>query len=178
MQNVNTQSPPQSSPYRNEPPPGSSEETPREGEPAEQFKFAVNRLAELKEYALYFVTAKLDGIKLSLRNAVIYAGLGIIGALAGGAVIAVAAALLVIGAAHGIGAALGGHAWLGDLIIGVMVLAVVGIGAVMAVKWLTKSFHQQLVNKYQGRQQEQRRTYGHDVNQRANEQRASKRPIN
>ena len=92
--------------------------------------------------------------------------------------IAVAAALLVIGAAHGIGAALGGHAWLGDLIIGVFVLAVVGIGAVMAVKWLTNSFHEQLVNKYQSRQQEQRRTHGHDVQQRANEQRASERPIN
>lgn len=174
---MNTQSPPPSS-SRIDPRTESTEPPPRDGQPAEQFKFAVNRLAELKEYALYFVTAKLDGIKLSLRNAVIYAGLGIIGALAGGAVIAVAAALLVIGAAHGIGAALGGHAWLGDLIIGVFVLAVVGIGAVMAVKWLTKSFHQQLVNKYQSRQQEQRRTYGHDVQQRANEQRASERPIN
>ena len=174
---MNTQSPPPSS-SRIDPRTESTEPPPRDGQPAEQFKFAVNRLAELKEYALYFVTAKLDGIKLSLRNAVIYAGLGIIGALAGGAVIAVAAALLVIGAAHGIGAALGGHAWLGDLIIGIFVLAVVGIGAVMAVKWLTKSFHQQLVNKYQSRQQEQRRTYGHDVQQRANEQRASERPIN
>lgn len=174
---MNTQSPPQSSASRSESPTGSTEQTPREGEPAEQFKFAVNRLAELKEYALYFVSAKLDGIKLSLRSAMIYAGLGIIGALAGGAVIAVAAALLLIGAAHGIGAALGGNAWLGDLIIGVLVLAVVGIGAVMTVKWLTKSFHQQLVNKYQSRQQEQRRTYGHDVQQRADEQRSSERPI-
>lgn len=177
MQNVNTKSPPPSS-SRTDPRTDSTEQPPREGEPAEQFKFAVNRLAELKEYALYFVSVKLDGIKLSLRNAVIYAGLGIIGAMAGGAVIAVAAALLVIGAAHGIGAALGGNAWLGDLIIGVLVLAVVGIGAVMAVKWLTKSFHQQLVNKYQSRQQEQRRAYGHDVQERANEQRASERPIN
>ncbi|HEX5244165.1 MAG TPA: hypothetical protein VFW23_12955 [Tepidisphaeraceae bacterium] len=169
---MNTQSPPPSS-ARIDPRTDSTDPPPRDGEPAEQFKFAVNRLAELREYALYFVSAKLDGIKLSLRNAVIYAGLGIVGALAGGAVIAVAAALLVIGAAHGIGAALGGHAWLGDLIIGVLVLAVVGIGAVMAVKWLTKSFHQQLVNKYQSRQQEQRRTYGHDVQQRADEQRSS-----
>lgn len=177
MQNVNTKSPPPSS-SRTDPRTDSTEQPPREGEPAEQFKFAVNRLAELKEYALYFVSVKLDGIKLSLRNAVIYAGLGIIGAMAGGAVIAVAAALLVIGAAHGIGAALGGNAWLGDLIIGVFVLAVVGIGAVMGVKWLTNSFHQQLVNKYQSRQQEQRRTYGHDVQERANEQRSSKRPIN
>lgn len=174
---MNTQSPPQSSASRSESSTGSTEQTPREGEPAEQFKFAVNRLAELKKYGLYFVSAKLDGIKLSLRSAMIYAGLGIIGALAGGAVIAVAAALLLIGAAHGIGAALGGNAWLGDLIIGVLVLAVVGIGAMMAVKWLTKSFHQQLVNKYQSRQQEQRRTYGHDVQQRADEQRTSERPI-
>ena len=178
MQNVNTQSPPHSSAPVAEPSAQPGGQTPRDGEPAEQFKFAMNRLAELKEYALYFVSAKLDGIKLSLRNAVIYAGLGIIGALAGGAVIAVAAALLVIGAAHGIGAALGGNAWLGDLIIGVLILAVVGIGAVMAVKWLTNSFHQQLVNKYRARQQEQRRTYGHDVQQRANEQRSSQRPIN
>ena len=173
---MNTQSPPQSSAPRTEP--SAAVETPPKGEPAEQFKFAVSRLAELREYALYYVTAKLDGLKLSLRNALIYAGLGVVGALAGGAIVAVAAALLLIGAAHGIGAALGGNAWLGDLIIGVLVLAAVGIGAVMVLKGLTKSFHQQLVNKYQSRQQEQRRTYGHDVNQRANEQRASKRPIN
>src|SRR5688572_21462422 len=51
--------------------------------PTEHFKEAMNRVAELKEFASYYVGAKLDGIKVTLRNVGVYAALGIVGLIAG-----------------------------------------------------------------------------------------------
>src|SRR5690242_18287519 len=55
--------------------------------PTESLKEAANRIAELKEFASYYVGAKLDGIKVSVRNIGIYAALGIVGLIAASAVI-------------------------------------------------------------------------------------------
>src|SRR5438270_10449413 len=38
-------------------------------------------LAELKAYAIYFLSAKVDGFKATARNIVVYAALGVIGLL-------------------------------------------------------------------------------------------------
>jgi len=144
---------------------------PPDGAPTDHFKAAMQHITELKEYASYFVAAKVDGIKVSMRNAAIYAALGIIGAVAGGTVVVVAVTLLLIGAAHAIGAALGDRYWLGDLIIGLFVLIVIGIGAMIGLKMLARSFHKSTVNKYEARQHQQQLTFGHDVREQAQEQR-------
>jgi hypothetical protein len=147
-------------------PPG---EQPAES-PGEALHVAMARLAELREYAAYFIAAKMDGIKIGLRNAGIYAALGVLGAIAGASFIVVAATLLLIGCAHGLGALFGGRDWLGDLIVGVVVLAAVAIGAVLGLKMITGTSRKKTVEKYETRQHQQRRSYGHDVKQRAHEQ--------
>jgi len=133
----------------------------------EAFHEAMAKVSELREYAGYFVSAKIDALKIGLRNAGIYAALGILGAIAGASFIVIAAGLFLIGCAHGLGAAFGGRDWLGDLIVGVIVLAVVAIGAIMGLKMVTGSSRKKTVEKYETRQHQQRRSYGHDVNQRA-----------
>src|SRR5688572_27592001 len=60
----------------------------------EAVKGALGALGEAKEYLGYFVTAKLDGIKLSLRNVGIYAALGLVGLAAGIALLATTIVLL------------------------------------------------------------------------------------
>jgi len=54
-----------------------------EQSPAEAFADVKTRLSELTEYAGYLLSAKVDGIKLAIRNAGIYAALGAVGLLAG-----------------------------------------------------------------------------------------------
>ncbi|HZL33871.1 MAG TPA: hypothetical protein VFC78_01095 [Tepidisphaeraceae bacterium] len=135
--------------------------------PSQALREALNRLGEVKEYAAYFLAAKIDALKISARNIGVYVALGLLGACAGVAVVVVGVVLLLIGAAHGIGAALGGMYWLGDLIIGVVVLAVVGAGAVFAASKLTGSTRKKTVEKYESRKRDQRIRYGHDVRERA-----------
>jgi len=139
--------------------------------PNEALHVAMAKIAELREYASYFLSAKIDGLKVGLRNAGIYAALGILGAIGGAAFIVIAAALFLIGCAHGLGAAFGGRDWLGDLIIGFVVLAVVAVGAIMGLKMITGSSRKKTVEKYETRQHQQRFSYGHDVKQRATETR-------
>lgn len=143
-------------------PPGGSASS-----PSEALNQAMHRLGEVKEYAAYLVAAKIDALKITLRNVGVYAALGILGGLAAAAMLVTAAALLVIGAAHGIGAALGGRPWLGDLIIGVFILGLVGVGAFFGASLVMKSTRKKTVQKYESRKRDQRLRYGHDVRDRA-----------
>src|SRR5438128_11987650 len=64
----------------------------------EGFQRAMHLLGEYKEYASYYMSTKIDGIKSSVRNVGIYAGLGIVGLMAFSALISTAVALFLLGA--------------------------------------------------------------------------------
>ena len=57
----------------------------------EAFERISGDLEELKEYAGYYLAAKVDGIKQTVRNIGLYAALGVLGAIVGGAIVATAA---------------------------------------------------------------------------------------
>jgi hypothetical protein len=135
--------------------------------PADAFKDAAARIGEIKEYAGYLVAAKLDAWKTTFRNLGIYAALGLVGAIVGGALMATAAVLLLVGVAHGLGDLLWDKWWLGDLIVGLLVLGVAAGGILFGLKKLTGTFKKQLVAKYEDRQRKQRINFGHDVEERA-----------
>jgi putative superfamily III holin-X len=135
--------------------------------PAEALKEAAARIGEIREYAAYLVAAKLDAWKTSLRNLGIYAALGLVGAIVGGALMATAAVLLLVGIAHGLGDLLWDKWWLGDLIVGLLVLGGAAAGIIFGLKKLTGTFKKQLVAKYEDRQRKQRINFGHDVEERA-----------
>ncbi len=82
----------------------------------------------LLSYVRLLVTATLDRWKLSALMLCLYAVLGIVGVAAGVAVVVTAVVLLLVGAAHGLGAVLGGREWLGDLIVGFVLLAGLTLG--------------------------------------------------
>ncbi len=93
--------------------------------------------------------------------------LGIVGAIVGGALMATAAVLLLVGIAHGLGDLLWDKWWLGDLIVGLLVLGGAAAGIIFGMKKLTGTFKKQLVAKYEDRQRQQRINFGHDVEERA-----------
>ena len=131
--------------------------------PAESLKEASKRFAEVKEFAAYYLAAKMDGIKVTVRNLGIYAALGIVGLIVASAVITTAVVLLLVGLAWGIGDLLWDKLWLGAIIVGLLVLGGLAGGIIFGMKRLTSTFRKQLVQKYENRQRDQRINFGEDV---------------
>jgi len=135
--------------------------------PPEALKDIATRLSELGEYLSYYISAKLDGIKVSVRNVGIMAGLGVVGLIAGGAFLATLMVLLLRGIAYGLGDLLWDKWWLGELITAVLFLGAIGVGVMVMMKKLTKSSRERTAKKYAARQQTERSKFGTDVRQRA-----------
>jgi hypothetical protein len=146
------------------------EEGPAEEErsPADAFKEVGSHFSELKEYASYYLSAKADGMKASVRNLGLYAALGVVGLLAGGAIVVTSAVLLLTGLAGAIGAIFEpDKPWVGNIAVGLLILGAIGIGTMLFMKKFTAASRERTVKKYESRQQHQRVQFGHDVHERA-----------
>ncbi|MGB7160594.1 MAG: hypothetical protein WBD40_21190, partial [Tepidisphaeraceae bacterium] len=147
------------------------EDAPAPERPPEQaFKDVSAHLAEMKEYAAYYVAAKADAMKASVRSLGLYAALGVVGLIAGGAIIVTSAVLLLSGLAGAIGAVFDPDLpWGGHLVVGALVLGGMGTGAMLFMKKFTAASRERTVKKYESRKQQQRVQHGHDVRERAEE---------
>ena len=134
--------------------------------PTEVMHDLTSRLAELKEYFAYYLSAKADLIRVSIRKMGTFAVLGAVGLIAAGALVATAVVLLCVGLAGAL-SALFGYPWLGNIVLGLLVLVIVGIGVQLGMKMLFKQWHHQTVEKYESRQSEQRSEYGRDVREQS-----------
>ncbi len=112
---------------------------------------------ELAEYISHYWTAKADAMKLSVRNAILYAALGIIGLFAVIAFAATTIVLLCVGLAHGLGVLIGERYWLGDIVLAVAFLGAMAIGIRIAVDKVTKTSKSATVGKYEQRERAQRK---------------------
>jgi hypothetical protein len=141
------------------------------GEKVEHAKETAHTLGahfkELQEYIAHYWTAKADAMKLGVRNAILYAVLGILGLFAAIAFAATAVVLLCIGLAHGLGVLFGERYWLGDIVLAVVFLGAMAIGIRIAVDKVTKTSKATTVGKYEQRERAQRQHFGHDVHERA-----------
>ncbi len=134
----------------------------------EGFHRATQLIGEYKEYASYYMATKIDGIKASIRNIGIYAGLGIAGLMAFSALITTAVALFLVGAAMGLAHIFDPPKyWLGALIVGFGVLVLIGIGAAIGLSKANAGFRKATVDKYEQRKRWQRGQFGRDVEQAA-----------
>lgn len=124
-------------------------------------------LAEMREYVAYYLATSADSVKLSVRNAVLYAVLGCLGLIVGAALLVTAAVLTLDGIADGLTRLLDGHAWAAKLITGASVLALSALGAWLGLKSLMNSSRQKTIDKYEQRLQQQRAAFGHDVHEQA-----------
>jgi len=135
--------------------------------PSQALKDIGNRLSELSEYVSYFLTAKVDGLKLTLRNVGIMAGLGVVGLMALGGFVITLMVMLLRGIAYGLGDLMGDRWWLGELLTAVAFLALMGVGVMIGLKKIGKSSRERTAKKYAARQQQERVKFGTDVHQRA-----------
>jgi hypothetical protein len=157
-------------PRASAPPPPPRAADPAQPNPAAQAFARLGRdVNELKEYASHYLSAKVDGVKRTVRNIALYAALGVVGLIAGGAIVATAAGLLIVGLAEALGVLFGGRFWLGDLVAGILVLGLIGVGAWLMLKKLTGTWRSATILKYERRKQSQRERFGHDAADRAKE---------
>jgi len=144
-----------------------SEERVREdGSPREAIADLGARINELKEYGSYYISAKIDAAIASVKVAGLYAALGVVALMAGVAVIATAAVLLVVGLGGALGA-LFGIGWLGNIVIGLIILVGVGFGMRAAIGAMKAKWHHKTVEKYESRQRQQASEFGRSVHDRA-----------
>jgi membrane protein implicated in regulation of membrane protease activity len=123
--------------------------------------------AELYAYAMHFVTAKTDGIKLSVRQVVVWTVLGILLLIAATSVIVTAVVLLLTGLAGALAVAFDSELWLGRVAIGFLLLVIIALGTLIGVRMQQRTSRHKKVQQYAERQLQQRTTFGRNVADRA-----------
>ncbi|HEY2588321.1 MAG TPA: hypothetical protein VGI81_21455 [Tepidisphaeraceae bacterium] len=152
--------------WESRPDPG-AHHMPPAGSPAEAIRDAMGKVAELREFAAYYVAARIDALKLTARRIGILAALGLVGAVAGATVVVTAVVLLLRGIAGAFAAIFPHYPWLGDLITAVIFLAIPVAGILVGMRILTHTFKSSTVSKYEERKRQQRQQFGRDVRDEA-----------
>ena len=142
----------------------------QEPSPAEALRRLQQQVGELQAYLTHFVSAKIDGFVLSARQLALWTALGVIGLTAAVGLVVTAVVLVLVGAADGFALLFGGRWWLGALVVGVGVLALLALGIFIGMRTLQNRWRQQKVQQYDERQLQQHATFGHSVADRATEE--------
>lgn len=90
-------------------------------------KLLLKQFNELREHLSHYVTARSDGIKLALRNTLLWIALSALGLVAVSGLIITASWFMLSGTAEGLGVLCGGRLWVGKIIAGCLVLAGFGL---------------------------------------------------
>jgi len=124
-------------------------------------------VAELQEYARYYVSTRVDAAKAIGRQVIFWTVILGIAGVVFLAVIATAAVLLLQGIAGGLADAFDGAPWLGPVLVGALTLAITFAGLFLVRARVEKSALKRKQKEYGDRQTEQERWFGHSVAQRA-----------
>lgn len=125
------------------------------------------QLDELQAYARQQWAARTDRVLLGIRRLALSAVVGVIGLVALAAWVITAVVLLLEGATGGLATVLEGRIWLAALIVGGVALAVVAVALSVAYRGWTRASKKRTTQKYEHRQREQRRQFGHNAHDRA-----------
>jgi hypothetical protein len=129
----------------------------------EGLKLLLRQFQELREYVSYYVAARTDSVKCSVRNAIGQLVLVALGFVAVAGLVVMASWFVLSGISQGVGARFGGQAWIGALTTGVLALVGVGMG-ISCAAWMRKSAaRKRTVEKYETRHAQQRARFGRDM---------------
>ena len=133
----------------------------------EAFDRLLKQVAELREYITYFVSAKTDSVKLSVQQVLMWVVLGFVGVIALSSLLATVMVLLLTGLAEGLTVVFGGRIWLGNIVAGLLTLAILGLGSFIWVRKWRKSSRMRTIQRYEQQQRQQQAAFGHSVSDRA-----------
>lgn len=142
----------------------------QEPSPAEALHRLQEQMGELQTYLAHFISAKIDSLMLPIRQLGVWAVLGVMGLIVLAGLTVAAIVLLLTGAATGLGLLFNGHLWLGQIVVGGGVLALLSLSIFIGVRSWQRRSRQQKVQKYDERQLQQRAAFGHSVADRATEE--------
>jgi len=142
----------------------------QEPSPAEALHRLQEQIGELQTYLAHFVSAKIDSLMLPIRQLGVWAILGVVGFIALAGLTVVAIVLLLTGAAAGLGLLFNGHLWLGQIVVGGGVLALLSLSIFIGVRFWQRRSRQQKMQQYNERQLQQHTAFGHSVADRATEE--------
>lgn len=141
-----------------------ADQIPPDDDPVARLRLQLN---ELQAYVRQQWAARTDRLLLGFRRLAVLAVIGAACLLALAAWIITAVVLLLQGATGGLAAVLDGRVWLASLIVGGIALGLVAISvALVYCGWMAAS-KQKTRQKYEHRQREQRRQFGHSAHDRA-----------
>src|SRR5688572_4666270 len=109
----------------------------------------IDDFRRIRELGAYYLTAKKDRLRLSVRQAVIWGAVGLLGLCVLLTVLTTAVVLLLVGLASGLGQAFGDSAWLGPTVLGGGLLLLIAGTTTAVLAWLGKSFRRKTVEKYE-----------------------------
>jgi hypothetical protein len=121
----------------------------------------------LGEYFSYYLSAKADGAKLVLRNALFSLALAALAFIVVASLSVAAIWFVLNGTAQGLGVLFGNRPWAGSLLTGLLLAEGLGGGICSIVIRLKKTARERTVAKYENRQSRQQVRYGHNVADRA-----------
>jgi hypothetical protein len=122
--------------------------------PGEASDALAGQVAALQRSLACWISATLDGYRLTARKLTLYAALGVIGGLIAATVLITATVLICLGLSGAVSAMAagvlgGGWSWLGPLLSGLLVLGAAAIGAYIAVRRITGAARQRTIEKYE-----------------------------
>jgi hypothetical protein len=135
--------------------------------PSESVRQAASAFGELKEYLSFYLAAKSDAYKASFRNLGIMAALGVLALAVAVTLVVTATVLLCVGIAQALAAAMHGTTWAGNLIVGGGLLLILFGGAILGARMLAAASRKRTRQKYELRQEQQRKDFGRSVADRA-----------
>jgi hypothetical protein len=147
----------------------STDDSSAKPEPREAFDAMREHLAELGEYLSHFANSKIDLGRLYFRQWIMRMSLLAIGLLAAAGLIVTAGVLICVGIASGL-SKLFGQPWLGEMVTGVGLFAVVAIVVQLSVAKTRRERHDQMVQEFDDRRQRQQERFGHGINSESNQQ--------
>jgi len=109
--------------------------------------------AETVAQALRYLGATWDGALARVRNAALLAAAGFVALIVMIGVLITSVVLLITGLAGGLRVALGGRAWLAELLVGLGFLALCAGGTVLALGRVRRGFLRKAERKYEEREQ-------------------------
>jgi len=122
---------------------------------------------EIIEYANFYVEARKDMLRATVRGLIWKAVAGIVAGIAGVTVIIVAVVYLLSGIAHGLGRLFGDEFWLGELVTAIVIFLGLIVAGWIALRSINRKARERTMKKYERRQQQQRERFGHTTTERA-----------
>jgi hypothetical protein len=115
----------------------------------DELKLLVKQFRELSEYFSYFVTAKTDSAKLSVRQFVLRVVLITFGFVAIAGLIVIASWLILSGVAGGLSGLFGNRPWAGSFTTGILILGGLWLGTYYSMAKRNKLARDRTAKKYE-----------------------------